>query len=44
MQLSLVNHVCLYVPVCRYTNGLRRARKDSPNTGWRNEGFRGFAD
>lgn len=24
--------------------GLRRARKDSPNTGWRNEGFRGFAD
>jgi len=24
--------------------GLRRARKDSPNTGWRNESFRGFAD
>ena len=24
--------------------GLRRARKDSPNTGWRNENFRGFAD
>jgi uncharacterized protein (DUF488 family) len=24
--------------------GLRRARKESPNTGWRNEGFRGFAD
>jgi uncharacterized protein (DUF488 family) len=24
--------------------GLRRPRKDSPNTGWRNEGFRGFAD
>jgi hypothetical protein len=24
--------------------GLRHARKDSPNTGWRNEGFRGFAD
>jgi uncharacterized protein (DUF488 family) len=23
---------------------LRHARKDSPNTGWRNEGFRGFAD
>ena len=24
--------------------GLRRARKDSPNTGWRNAAFRGFAD
>src|SRR5215831_13442978 len=24
--------------------GLRRPRKDSLNTGWRNEGFRGFAD
>ncbi|MGH9318388.1 MAG: DUF488 family protein, partial [Vicinamibacteria bacterium] len=24
--------------------GLRRARKDSPNTGWRNKSFRGFAD
>jgi uncharacterized protein (DUF488 family) len=24
--------------------GLRHARKDSPNTGWRNESFRGFAD
>jgi uncharacterized protein (DUF488 family) len=24
--------------------GLRRARKDSPNTGWRNASFRGFAD
>ena len=24
--------------------GLRRPRKDSENTGWRNEGFRGFAD
>jgi uncharacterized protein (DUF488 family) len=24
--------------------GLRRPRKDSPNTGWRNGGFRGFAD
>lgn len=24
--------------------GLRRPGKDSPNTGWRNEGFRGFAD
>ncbi len=24
--------------------GLRHPRKDSPNTGWRNAGFRGFAD
>jgi len=24
--------------------GLRRARRDSPNTGWRNESFRGYAD
>ena len=24
--------------------GLRHARKDSSNTGWRNESFRGFAD
>jgi uncharacterized protein (DUF488 family) len=24
--------------------GLRRARKDSANTGWRNENFRGYAD
>src|SRR5215475_14033538 len=24
--------------------GLRRARKDSPNTGWRNGSFRGYAD
>jgi uncharacterized protein (DUF488 family) len=28
----------------RALGGLRRARKDSPNTGWRNEGFRGYAD
>ena len=24
--------------------GLRHSRKDSPNTGWRNESFRGYAD
>jgi uncharacterized protein (DUF488 family) len=24
--------------------GLRRARRDSPNTGWRNASFRGYAD
>ena len=28
----------------RALGGLRRARKDSPNTGWRNEAFRGYAD
>ena len=32
-----------YVP-CKALGGLRRPCKDSPNTGWRNEGFRGFAD
>jgi uncharacterized protein (DUF488 family) len=28
----------------RALGGLRHARKDSPNTGWRNEAFRGYAD
>jgi len=28
----------------RALGGLRHARKDSPNVGWRNEGFRGYAD
>jgi uncharacterized protein (DUF488 family) len=28
----------------RALGGLRHARKDSPNAGWRNESFRGFAD
>jgi len=32
-----------YVHV-RALGGLRHPRKDSPNTGWRNESFRGFAD
>ena len=32
-----------YVPL-KALGGLRRPRKESPNTGWRNEGFRGFAD
>jgi uncharacterized protein (DUF488 family) len=32
-----------YVQVPRL-GGLRRARKDSRNTGWRNASFRGFAD
>jgi uncharacterized protein (DUF488 family) len=32
-----------YVPM-QALGGLRRARKDSPNTAWRNAGFRGYAD
>lgn len=28
----------------RELGGLRHPRKDSPNTGWRNAGFRGYAD
>jgi uncharacterized protein (DUF488 family) len=32
-----------YVPLAAL-GGLRRPRKDSPNTGWRNESFRGYAD
>lgn len=28
----------------RELGGLRHARKDSPNTGWRNDSFRGYAD
>src|SRR5665811_1724177 len=28
----------------RKLGGLRRARRDSPNMGWRNTSFRGFAD
>jgi uncharacterized protein (DUF488 family) len=32
-----------YVPMPGL-GGLRRARGDSPNTGWRNQSFRGYAD
>lgn len=32
-----------YVPLLAL-GGLRHARKDSPNTGWRNKSFRGYAD
>jgi|SRR5580765_5522075 len=32
-----------YVPLPAL-GGLRRARKDSPNSGWRNSSFRGYAD
>jgi uncharacterized protein (DUF488 family) len=33
----------LYVPMPEL-GGLRHPRKDSPNTAWRNESFRGYAD
>ena len=32
-----------YIPLSAL-GGLRHARKDSPNTGWRNTSFRGYAD
>jgi uncharacterized protein (DUF488 family) len=32
-----------YVPLQKL-GGLRHARKDSPNAGWRNKSFRGYAD
>jgi uncharacterized protein (DUF488 family) len=32
-----------YAPL-RQLGGLRRPRRDSPNTGWHNDSFRGFAD
>jgi uncharacterized protein (DUF488 family) len=32
-----------YVPL-RELGGLRKPRADSPNSGWRNESFRGYAD
>jgi uncharacterized protein (DUF488 family) len=32
-----------YVPM-QALGGLRKPRKDSPNSGWRNESFRGYAD
>ncbi|HEU0050712.1 MAG TPA: DUF488 domain-containing protein [Patescibacteria group bacterium] len=28
----------------KHLGGLRHAKKDSPNTGWKNRSFRGFAD
>ncbi|MEP7312912.1 MAG: DUF488 domain-containing protein [Pseudomonadota bacterium] len=32
-----------YIPM-QQLGGLRHARKDSPNAGWRNKSFRGYAD
>jgi uncharacterized protein (DUF488 family) len=40
---SLTAEQLEYVPM-QALGGLRHARKDSPNTGWRNESFRGYAD
>jgi uncharacterized protein (DUF488 family) len=43
LALSLPERGLTYTPV-PLLGGRRRARPDSPNTGWRNEGFRGYAD
>jgi uncharacterized protein (DUF488 family) len=40
---SLTTEQLEYVPM-QALGGLRHARKDSLNTGWRNESFRGYAD
>ena len=40
---SLADHKIDYVPLPAL-GGLRHARKDSINTGWRNTSFRGYAD
>ena len=41
MSLEASKIVYLHMPIL---GGLRHARKDSPNMGWRNLSFRGFAD
>jgi uncharacterized protein (DUF488 family) len=43
LGIALPAHNIDYVPL-RALGGLRHARKDSPNTGWRNTSFRGYAD
>jgi len=43
LRKALRSRSVRYVHLARL-GGLRRARKDSPNTGWRNASFRGFAD
>ena len=43
LAASLGEHRIAYVPL-RALGGLRRPGKDSPNGGWRNESFRGYAD
>jgi uncharacterized protein (DUF488 family) len=43
LALELPRRGILYVPF-KSLGGRRRTNKDSPNTGWRNESFRGYAD
>lgn len=43
LRLSLRSRSIRYMHIAEL-GGLRKARKDSPNTGWRNASFRGFAD
>ena len=43
LAASLRSVAIEYVPL-RELGGLRKPRTDSPNTGWRNESFRGYAD
>ena len=43
LAASLATERIGYAPM-QALGGLRRARKDSPNSGWRNAGFRGYAD
>jgi uncharacterized protein (DUF488 family) len=40
---ALREHKIEYLPL-RALGGLRHARNDSPNSGWRNKSFRGYAD
>src|SRR5262249_11779837 len=40
---ALAAHGIRYAPIPAL-GGLRRARKDSPNSAWRNASFRGYAD
>jgi uncharacterized protein (DUF488 family) len=43
LALSLRDAGIEYVPL-RELGGLRKPRADSPNSGWRNDSFRGYAD
>jgi uncharacterized protein (DUF488 family) len=43
LDRSLRDAGIVYVPL-RELGGLRKARPDSPNAGWRNASFRGYAD
>jgi uncharacterized protein (DUF488 family) len=43
LRASLQTAGIVYVPLAEL-GGLRKPRADSPNSGWRNESFRGYAD